>query len=115
MVWLFHVVLNSEFQVTTQCPEDIEAWIELGGILQNSDVTEALNAYNTAAQIIRDNIHEDVPPEILNNIASCLFQLGKYEVNVMSLSCYCVPIVEYNNSVFFCARLPWAQVLGCYR
>ena len=85
MVWLFHVVLNSEFQVTTQCPEDIEAWIELGGILQNSDVTEALNAYNTAAQIIRDNIHEDVPPEILNNIASCLFQLGKYEVNVMSL------------------------------
>ena len=66
--------------MTTQCPEDIEAWIELGGILQNSDVNEALNAYNTAAQIIRDNIHEDVPPEILNNIASCLFQLGKYEV-----------------------------------
>ena len=41
---------------------------------------EALNAYNTAAQIIKDNINEDVPPEILNNIASCLFQLGKYEV-----------------------------------
>ena len=72
---------TNNFQVTTQCPKDIEAWIELGGILQNSDVNEALKAYNTAAQIIRDNIHEDVPPEILNNIASCLFQLGKYEVN----------------------------------
>ena len=75
-------LFNAHFiQVTTQCPEDIEAWIELGGILQNSDVTEALNAYNTAAQIIRDNVHVDVPPEILNNIASCLFQLGKYEVS----------------------------------
>ena len=52
----------------------------MGGILQNSDIDAALKAYNTAAKIIRENIHEDVPPEILNNIASCLFQLGKYEV-----------------------------------
>ena len=68
-------------QVTTQFSEDIEAWIELGGILQSSDVNEALKAYTTAADIIlRENVNEDVPPEILNNIASCNFQLGKYEV-----------------------------------
>ena len=61
----------------------MEAWIELGGILESSDVNEALKAYNTAADIIRDNIKEDVPPEILNNIASCLFQLKKYNVSAL--------------------------------
>jgi hypothetical protein len=54
----------------------LEAWIELAQILEQSDVQGALSAYGTATRILKDTVKQDVPPEILNNVAALHFRLG---------------------------------------
>lgn len=63
-------------KVTDLLPDDVEAWIELGQLLESSDIQGALNAYNIASKILKDQVQVDVPPEILNNVASLQFRLG---------------------------------------
>ena len=58
-------------QVTEQFPDDVEAWIELAQILEQSDLQAALQSYGTAMNLLKDSeVQEDVPPEILNNVGS---------------------------------------------
>ena len=66
-------------KVTEQFTDDVEAWIELAQILEQSDPQGSLNAYNTATRILKDNVGADIPPEILNNIGSLHFRLGSME------------------------------------
>ena len=66
-------------RVTELCPDDVEAWIELGQLLEQTDIQGALNAYGIATKILREKIHEDIPPEILNNVGSLHFRLGSYD------------------------------------
>lgn len=66
-------------KVTEQFPEDVEAWIELAQILEQTDLAESLKSYNTATRILQDKVEADVPPEILNNVGSLNFRLGKLE------------------------------------
>jgi RNA polymerase-associated protein CTR9 len=66
-------------RVTEMLPDDVEAWIELGQLLEHSDIHGALHAYGVATKILREKIHEDIPPEILNNIGSLHFRLGAYD------------------------------------
>ena len=56
----------------------MEAWIELAGVLEQSDISASLHAYQTTVKILRSKVKVDVPPEIHNNIASCLFRLERY-------------------------------------
>lgn len=65
-------------KVTELQPDDVEAWIELAQILEAGDVTGALHAYGIATKILTERIQEDIPPEILNNVASLHFRLGNY-------------------------------------
>ncbi|KAL1452732.1 hypothetical protein WDU94_006936, partial [Cyamophila willieti] len=57
-------------KVTEQFPDDIEAWIELAQILEQSDLPGSLQAYKTAMKILSDKVQADIPPEILNNVGS---------------------------------------------
>ena len=66
-------------KVTEQFPEDVEAWIELAQILERSDIQQAMNAYDTATKILKDTVHADIPPEILNNQAALHFRMGNLE------------------------------------
>merc|ERR1712013_681426 len=66
-------------KVTEQFPEDVEAWIELAQILEQTDLNESLKSYKTATKILQDKVEADVPPEILNNVGSLNFRLGKLE------------------------------------
>ncbi|XP_078725222.1 RNA polymerase-associated protein CTR9 homolog isoform X1 [Lampetra fluviatilis] len=63
-------------KVTEQYPDDVEAWIELAQILEQSDIQGALSAYGTATRILQEKVQADVPPEILNNVAALHFRLG---------------------------------------
>ncbi|EDO34243.1 predicted protein, partial [Nematostella vectensis] len=63
-------------KVTEQHPDDVEAWIELAGILEQSDVQAALQAYGTASRLLKEKVEADVPPEILNNVGALHFRLG---------------------------------------
>ncbi len=65
-------------KITEIHPDDIEAWIEYAQILESIDVQGALNAYSIATKILKEKIHEEIPPEILNNVASLHFRLGNY-------------------------------------
>lgn len=56
----------------------MEAWIELAGVLEQSDIPASLQAYQTAVRILQNKVKVDIPPEIHNNIASCLFRLERY-------------------------------------
>lgn len=66
-------------KVTEQFPDDVEAWIELAQILEQTDVQGALSAYGTATRILQEKVEADIPPEILNNVAALHFRLGNYE------------------------------------
>ncbi|CAH1786982.1 unnamed protein product [Owenia fusiformis] len=66
-------------KVTEQFPDDVEAWIELAQILEQSDIQGALGAYGTATRILKDKVHADVPPEILNNVAALHFRMGNFK------------------------------------
>ncbi|XP_035231695.1 RNA polymerase-associated protein CTR9 homolog, partial [Stegodyphus dumicola] len=66
-------------KVTEQFADDIEAWIELAQILEQSDIQGALSAYGTATEILKDKVEADVPPEILNNVAALHYRLGNLQ------------------------------------
>uniref|UniRef100_UPI00358E2C0C RNA polymerase-associated protein CTR9 homolog n=1 Tax=Myxine glutinosa TaxID=7769 RepID=UPI00358E2C0C len=63
-------------QVTEKHPDDVEAWIELAQVLGQADIQEALRAYSTATQILKENGQSDVPPVILNNVGVLQSHLG---------------------------------------
>lgn len=66
-------------KVTEQFPDDVEAWIELAQILEQSDIQGALSAYGIATQILNEKVQADVPPEILNNVGALHFRLGNLQ------------------------------------
>lgn len=57
-------------KVTSREPDDVEAWIELAQILEQSDPHDSLKSYNTAVKLFHDKVKVPVPPEISNNIGS---------------------------------------------
>jgi RNA polymerase-associated protein CTR9 len=65
-------------KVTEQCPDDVEAWIELAQLLETNDIQGALHAYGTATKILKD-VTAEVPAEILNNVASLHYRLGNFD------------------------------------
>ena len=66
-------------KVTEQCPDDVEAWIELAQILEINDIQGALTAYGIATKILKEKVQEEIPPEILNNVASLHYRLGNFD------------------------------------
>ena len=66
-------------KVTELCPDDVEAWIELAQMLEPTDIQGALSAYGIATKILKEKVHEDIPPEILNNVASLHYRLGNID------------------------------------
>lgn len=62
-------------KVTEQFPDDVEAWIELAQILEQNDLQGSLQAYATATEILKEKVKEDIPPEILNNVAALHYRL----------------------------------------
>lgn len=63
-------------KVTESIPDDVEAWIELAQILEQSDLNGALNAYGTAMKILREKVGMEIPPEIYNNVGAIHFKLN---------------------------------------
>lgn len=59
-------------KVTLRQPEDVEAWIELAQILEQSDVTDSLKSYKIAVKLFHEKVKLSVPPELYNNIG-CLY------------------------------------------
>ena len=65
-------------KVTTARPNDLEAWIELGSLCEQTDTQTALSAYRTTIQIYESQSNQ-VPPEIYNNIAALLFSTNSLD------------------------------------
>ena len=63
-------------KVTEQFPDDVEAWIELAQILEQTDLPSSLKAYETAMSIWKDKVKASIPPQILNNVGSLHYRLG---------------------------------------
>lgn len=63
-------------KVTQQFPDDVEAWIEMAQILEQTDLIASLSAYGTATKILRDKVGAEIPPEMLNNVGSLHYRLG---------------------------------------
>ena len=66
-------------KVTSEHPDDLEAWIELAGILEETNVHEALSCYEKAADLLKENVSSELPPELLNNMAALHQKLGKFK------------------------------------
>ncbi|KAI4458501.1 rna polymerase-associated protein ctr9 [Holotrichia oblita] len=66
-------------KVTEQFPDDIEAWIELAQILEQSDLQGSLNAYGTAIKILKKDVQAEIPTEILNNVGALHYRLNNLE------------------------------------
>lgn len=64
------IAKNHLKKVTEQFPDDIEAWIELAQILEQSDIQGSLNAYGTAIKILKKDVQAEIPTEILNNVGA---------------------------------------------
>ncbi|XP_063981062.1 RNA polymerase-associated protein CTR9 homolog [Diachasmimorpha longicaudata] len=73
------IAKNHLRKVTEQFPDDVEAWIELAQILEQSDLTAALNAYGTATRILKEKVEAEIPAEILNNVGALHYRLGNLE------------------------------------
>lgn len=75
-------------KVTEQHPDDVEAWIELAQILEQTDLQGALNAYSKANKIFREISrnpdHDEIPVEIYNNVAALDFRLGNLKESMMN-------------------------------
>ena len=65
--------------MTEQFPDDVEAWIELAQILEQSDLHGSLKAYETAMNIWKDKVKETIPPQIVNNVGSLHYRLGNLQ------------------------------------
>lgn len=66
-------------KVTELIPDDVEAWIELAQLQESTDIQGAVNSYSKATKILKEKIQEEIPSEILNNVASLHFRLGNYD------------------------------------
>jgi hypothetical protein len=66
-------------KVTQQFPDDVEAWIEMAQILEQTDLGASLSAYGTATKILRDKVGAEIPPEMLNNVGSLHYRLGNLD------------------------------------
>lgn len=64
------IAKNHLRKVTEHYPDDVEAWIELAQILEQSDLQGSLNAYGTATRILNEKVQAEIPPEILNNVGA---------------------------------------------
>ncbi|KAF7272141.1 hypothetical protein GWI33_015055 [Rhynchophorus ferrugineus] len=73
------IAKNHLKKVTEQFPDDIEAWIELAQILEQSDLQGSLNAYGTAINILKKAVQADIPTEILNNVAALHYRTNNLE------------------------------------
>jgi RNA polymerase-associated protein CTR9 len=65
-------------KVTAREPDDVEAWIELAQILEQTDLQESLKSYNTAIKLFQEKVRAPVPPEIYNNLGSLQYRLGSH-------------------------------------
>lgn len=70
------IAKNHLKKVTEQFPDDIEAWIELAQILEQNDLQGSLHAYGMATNILKEKVHAEIPPEILNNVAALHYRLS---------------------------------------
>ncbi|XP_030761980.1 RNA polymerase-associated protein CTR9 homolog [Sitophilus oryzae] len=73
------IAKNHLKKVTEQFPDDIEAWIELAQILEQSDLQGSLNAYGTAINILKKDVQAEIPTEILNNVAALHYRTNNLE------------------------------------
>ncbi|XP_018323793.1 RNA polymerase-associated protein CTR9 homolog [Agrilus planipennis] len=73
------IAKNHLKKVTEQFPDDIEAWIELAQILEQSDLQGSLNAYGTAIKILKKDVQAEIPTEILNNVGALHYRLNNLE------------------------------------
>lgn len=64
------IAKNHLRKVTEQLPDDVEAWIELAQILEQSDSVAALSAYGTATRMLKEKVHMEIPAEIFNNVGA---------------------------------------------
>ncbi|KAL4083759.1 hypothetical protein QTP88_029075 [Uroleucon formosanum] len=62
-------------KVTEHFPDDLEAWIELAQILEQSDLQASLSAYGKAMVLMHNSVNNFIPPEILNNVAAINYRL----------------------------------------
>eukprot|EP00102_Acyrthosiphon_pisum_P021387 XP_016658597.1 PREDICTED: RNA polymerase-associated protein CTR9 homolog [Acyrthosiphon pisum] len=62
-------------KVTEHFPDDVEAWVELAQILEQSDLQASLSAYDKAMVLMRNSVNNYIPPEILNNVAALNYRL----------------------------------------
>lgn len=104
-------------KVTEQYPDDVEAWIELAQILEQTDIQGALSAYGTATRILQEKVQADVPPEILNNLGALHFRLGnlgeaKVEIHDHTV---CRPLYLAHNSGIsrMCHVFSPTEILSC--
>lgn len=61
-------------KVTEKRPEDIDAWVELASLIEQTDTNLALAAYRTSIKLYEQK-SKPIPPEIYNNIAALLFSI----------------------------------------
>ncbi|XP_044738203.1 RNA polymerase-associated protein CTR9 homolog isoform X2 [Chrysoperla carnea] len=73
------IAKNHLRKVTEQYPDDVEAWIELAQILEQSDLQGSLQAYGTATRILKEKVGDEIPPEIFNNVGALHYRLGNLE------------------------------------
>ncbi|XP_060857388.1 RNA polymerase-associated protein CTR9 homolog [Metopolophium dirhodum] len=66
-------------KVTEFVPDDVDAWVELAQILQQSDLQASLSAYGKAMILMRNSVNNYVPPEIINNVAALNYRLGNMD------------------------------------
>ncbi|KJE97930.1 hypothetical protein CAOG_009149 [Capsaspora owczarzaki ATCC 30864] len=65
-------------KITVAQPKDVEAWIELAQLQEQTDFAAALEAYETAARLLLE-ADIKIAPEILNNIATLRHKLGQLD------------------------------------
>ncbi|XP_011403140.1 PREDICTED: RNA polymerase-associated protein CTR9 homolog [Amphimedon queenslandica] len=104
-------------KVTEEFPDDVEAWIELGGILEATDTEGSLKAYEKASQLLTETVGTDIPPEILNNIGCLHFKLGQYneaqshyDQSLDRCTQECMQDEEYYNSLMVTVRYNMARL-----
>lgn len=65
-------------KVTEKRPNDVEAWVELASLTEQTDTQLALSAYRTSIKLYEDE-SKPIPPELYNNIAALLFSIDNLD------------------------------------
>lgn len=61
-------------KVTDNRPEDVESWVELASLCEQTDTQTALNAYRKSIELYKSK-DKPVPAELHNNLAALLYSL----------------------------------------